>query len=77
MREYDLIVIGFGKAGKTLAARQAAAKQRLPSLKKPCDVWRDVINIACIPAKTMLVAAEKGMGFDGVMAEVCRGFPSQ
>ncbi len=30
MLTYDLIVIGFGKAGKTLAAKLASAGKKLP-----------------------------------------------
>ena len=70
MREYDLIVIGFGKAGKTLAARQAAAGKKVALIEKsPAMYGGTCINIACIPTKTMLVAAEKGLGFDEVMAQ--------
>ena len=32
MLTYDLIVIGFGKAGKTLAGKLASAGKKLPSL---------------------------------------------
>lgn len=70
MREYDLIVIGFGKAGKTLVARQAAAGKKVVLIEKsPAMYGGTCINIACIPTKTMLVAAEKGLGFDEVMAQ--------
>lgn len=38
MLTYDLIVIGFGKAGKTLAGKLASAGKKLPLLNvaKPC-----------------------------------------
>lgn len=40
MLTYDLIVIGFGKAGKTLAGKLASAGKKLPSLNvaKLCTV---------------------------------------
>ncbi|MFC3927489.1 FAD-containing oxidoreductase [Streptococcus caprae] len=70
MLTYDMIVIGFGKAGKTLAAKQAAAGKKVALIEKSKAMYGGTcINIACIPTKTMLVAAEKGLSFDQVMAE--------
>ena len=40
MLTYDLIVIGFGKAGKTLAGKLASAGKKLPSLNvAKLSVW--------------------------------------
>ncbi|MGT2785368.1 FAD-containing oxidoreductase [Streptococcus merionis] len=70
MLTYDLIVIGFGKAGKTLAAKQAATGKKVALIEQSQTMYGGTcINIACIPTKTMLVAAEKGLTFDQVMAE--------
>ncbi len=60
MLTYDLIVIGFGKAGKTLAAKMNAAGKKLLPSSAVKTVWWYLRNIACIPTKTMIVAAEKG-----------------
>lgn len=70
MLSYDLIVIGFGKAGKTLAAKQAAAGKKVALIEQSQAMYGGTcINIACIPTKTMIVAAEKGLNFDQIMAE--------
>lgn len=70
MLTYDLIVIGFGKAGKTLAAKMASQGKKVALIERSKAMYGGTcINIACIPTKTLLVAAEKGLGFDQVMAE--------
>ena len=70
MLTYDLIVIGFGKAGKTLAAKMAAQGKKVALIERSKAMYGGTcINIACIPTKTLLVAAEKGLAFDQVMAE--------
>ncbi|MDQ0223570.1 FAD-containing oxidoreductase [Streptococcus moroccensis] len=70
MLTYDIIVIGFGKAGKTLAAKQASSGKKVALIEQSKEMYGGTcINIACIPTKTMLVAAEKGLNFDQVIAE--------
>ena len=70
MLTYDLIVIGFGKAGKTLAAKMASQGKKVALIERSKAMYGGTcINIACIPTKTLLVAAEKGLDFDQVMAE--------
>ena len=70
MLTYDLIVIGFGKAGKTLSAKMAAQGKKVALIERSKAMYGGTcINIACIPTKTLLVAAEKGLAFDQVMAE--------
>ena len=70
MLTYDLIVIGFGKAGKTLAAKMAAQGKKVALIERSKAMYGGTcINIACIPTKTLLVAAEKGLAFDQVIAE--------
>lgn len=70
MLTYDLIVIGFGKAGKTLAAKMATQGKKVALIERSKSMYGGTcINIACIPTKTLLVAAEKGLTFDQVMAE--------
>ena len=70
MLTYDLIVIGFGKAGKTLAAKMASQEKKVALIERSKAMYGGTcINIACIPTKTLLVAAEKGLAFDQVMAE--------
>ena len=70
MLTYDLIVIGFGKAGKTLAAKMSTQGKKVALIERSKAMYGGTcINIACIPTKTLLVAAEKGLTFDQVMAE--------
>ena len=70
MLTYDLIVIGFGKAGKTLAAKMNAAGKKVAVIERSKAMYGGIcINFACIPTKTMIVAAEKGWSFDDTMKE--------
>lgn len=70
MLTYDLIVIGFGKAGKTLAATMAAQGKKVAVIEESKAMYGGTcINIACIPTKTLKVAAEKGWTFEEAMAE--------
>ena len=69
MLTYDMIVIGFGKAGKTLAAKMSTQGKKVALIERSKAMYGGTcINIACIPTKTLLVAAEKGLTFDQVMA---------
>ena len=62
--------IGFGKAGKTLASKMASQGKKVALIERSKAMYGGTcINIACIPTKTLLVAAEKGLTFDQVMAE--------
>ena len=73
MLTYDLIVIGFGKAGKTLAGKLASAGKKVALIERSKAMYGGTcINIGCIPTKTLLVAAEKDLSFDQVMATKIR-----
>ncbi|BDD38825.1 FAD-containing oxidoreductase [Streptococcus ruminantium] len=68
MKQYDLLVIGFGKAGKTLAGKLAAAGKKVALVEEnPAMFGGTCINIGCIPTKTLLVAADKNWTFEQVM----------
>lgn len=70
MKQYDVLVIGFGKAGKTLAAKSAAQGKKVALIEENSAMYGGTcINIGCIPTKTLLHAAEKGLSFDEAMAE--------
>ena len=57
-KHYDLIVLGFGKAGKTLAAKFGSMGKAVAMIEEnPLMYGGTCINIACIPTKTMIVAA--------------------
>ncbi len=70
MLMYDVIVIGFGKAGKTLAAKLSSQGKKVALIEKSKAMYGGTcINIACIPTKTLIVAAEKGLDFEQAMNE--------
>ncbi len=59
-KQYDLIVLGFGKAGKTLAAKFGSMGKSVAMIEEnPLMYGGTCINIACIPTKTMIIAASK------------------
>lgn len=70
MKEYDAIIIGFGKGGKTLAADLAARDWSVALVERSDKMYGGTcINIGCIPTKALIhkanQAAECGhMTFD-------------
>ncbi|MGO0058429.1 FAD-dependent oxidoreductase, partial [Streptococcus suis] len=53
MEQFDLLVIGFGKAGKTLAGKLSAAGKKVALVEEnPAMFGGTCINIGCIPTKT-------------------------
>ena len=67
-KHYNLIVLGFGKAGKTLAAKFGSMGKAVAMIEEnPLMYGGTCINIACIPTKTMIVAASKGLSYDQVL----------
>lgn len=55
---FDLIVIGWGKAGKTVAKKAAAAKKTVAIIEQSPQMYGGTcINIACLPTKSMVHAA--------------------
>lgn len=70
MLHYDIVVIGFGKAGKTLAAKFASTGKKTALIERSQSMYGGTcINIGCIPTKTLLVAAEHNLSFDQVLAQ--------
>jgi len=67
-KQYDLIVLGFGKAGKTLAAKFGSMGKSVAMIEEnPLMYGGTCINIACIPTKTMIIAASKGLSYEQVL----------
>ncbi|MFS1664397.1 FAD-containing oxidoreductase [Streptococcus sp. zg-JUN1979] len=70
VKEYDMIVVGFGKAGKTLAGKMSALGKKVALVEEDSSMYGGTcINIGCIPTKTMIVAAEEDLSFAQVMAQ--------
>ncbi|EIQ82619.1 UNVERIFIED_CONTAM: FAD-containing oxidoreductase [Streptococcus canis] len=68
MEKYDLIVIGFGKAGKTLAGKMAALGKRVALIEQNERMYGGTcINIGCIPTKSLIMAAESNSTFEQAM----------
>ncbi len=59
MKQYDVIIIGFGKGGKTLAAELAKRKLDVAVVERSEKMYGGTcINIGCIPTKTLVHAAK-------------------
>ncbi|MEB5756189.1 reactive chlorine resistance oxidoreductase RclA [Citrobacter cronae] len=59
MNQYQAIIIGFGKAGKTLAATLAKTGWRVAIVEQSNTMYGGTcINIGCIPTKTLVHDAE-------------------
>lgn len=70
VKTYDILVIGFGKAGKTLAAKMSQLGKKVALVEQDSKMYGGTcINIGCIPTKTMIVAAEENLGFAETMAQ--------
>lgn len=55
MKQYDAIIIGFGKGGKTLAAELAKRGQQVAVIERSERMYGGTcINIGCIPTKTLV-----------------------
>lgn len=54
---FELVVVGGGKGGKTLAAKMASAGRRVALIEKGM-IGGSCINVACIPTKTMVKSAK-------------------
>ncbi|KHD46309.1 FAD-containing oxidoreductase [Streptococcus hongkongensis] len=68
MENYDLIVVGFGKAGKTLAGKMAQEGQKVALIEQSKEMFGGTcINIGCIPTKALILATEKNANFEEAM----------
>ncbi|WP_258138121.1 MULTISPECIES: FAD-dependent oxidoreductase [unclassified Arthrobacter] len=61
--DLDVIVIGWGKGGKTLAGTLARAGQRVAIVEQSTSMYGGTcINIGCVPTKTLIHDAEQHRG---------------
>lgn len=59
MKQYDAIIIGFGKGGKTFAAELAKRNQKVAMVERSDKMYGGTcINIGCIPTKTLVHQAK-------------------
>jgi pyruvate/2-oxoglutarate dehydrogenase complex dihydrolipoamide dehydrogenase (E3) component len=73
---YDILIFGGGKAGKTLAMDQAKAGKKVAVVEAGM-IGGSCINVACIPSKTLIRSAEithlaRNMREFGVVADNVR-----
>ncbi|GGA40312.1 FAD-containing oxidoreductase [Psychrobacillus lasiicapitis] len=60
MKKFDVVIIGFGKGGKTLASEFAKNGKTVAVIEKSPEMYGGTcINIACIPTKSLVHSAEK------------------
>lgn len=56
----DVLVIGWGKGGKTLAAKMAARGKNVVIVERDAKMYGGTcINIACVPTKTLIHSASE------------------
>ncbi|HCW54110.1 MAG TPA: pyridine nucleotide-disulfide oxidoreductase [Clostridium sp.] len=56
--KYDVVIIGFGKAGKTLAAKLAKLGKSVALIEKDAKMYGGTcINVGCIPSKRLITDA--------------------
>lgn len=61
MTNFDDIIIGFGKGGKTLSATLAKAGRKVALIEKSAQMYGGTcINIGCIPSKKLSYLAKDG-----------------
>lgn len=57
--DYDAVIIGFGKGGKTLAAALAGAGRSVALIEKSKEMYGGTcINVGCIPTKSLVHSAK-------------------
>jgi pyruvate/2-oxoglutarate dehydrogenase complex dihydrolipoamide dehydrogenase (E3) component len=63
----DVLVLGWGKAGKTLARVLGAAGQEVVLVEQSREMYGGTcINVACVPTKALVVSAERRREGDDV-----------
>lgn len=68
MNSYQAIIIGFGKAGKTLAATLAKVGWRVAMIEQSNTMYGGTcINVGCIPTKTLVHDAHEKRDFASAM----------
>lgn len=56
----DALIIGFGKGGKTLAAKLASTGRTVVVAEANADMYGGTcINIGCLPSKSLILSADR------------------
>ncbi len=59
MQNFDTLIIGFGKAGKTLAGYLAASGKKVAVVEKSKEMYGGTcINVGCIPTKSLVHSSD-------------------
>ena len=70
MKDFDVIIIGFDKGGKTLAAEFAKRGKKVAIVERSEKMYGGTcINIGCIPTKTLVHQAKIASGMKGLTFE--------
>jgi len=70
VREFDSIIIGFGKGGKTLAGFQAKRGEKVALIERSSMMYGGTcINVGCIPSKSLETSARLSHEIGGTFAE--------
>ncbi len=78
MKEFDAIIIGFGKGGKTLAADLAKRGKKVAMIERSNKMYGGTcINIGCIPTKTLVHQAKEASKKTGLSFEEKNTFYKQ
>ena len=60
--KYDALIIGFGKAGKTLAGSFAKQGKKVALVEKDSNMYGGTcINVGCIPSKSLVTGAQEAV----------------
>lgn len=71
MKQYDAVIIGFGKGGKTLAGALANAGQKVAVLEQSDKMYGGTcINVGCLPSKSLKTSAEQSAHQGGTFEEM-------
>lgn len=68
MKQYDVIIIGFGKSGKTIAGKMAKLNKKVALIEKSDQMYGGTcINEGCIPSKSLISQAKNFNYHDAVV----------
>ena len=74
-KNYDAIVIGFGKGGKTLTGTLAGLGKKVATIEQSDKMYGGTcINVGCLPSKTLKTSAEQSALLDGSFEEHARRY---